>query len=126
MSRGFAFWLLLLLGFASGAQCSWLFPTLDEKLRYAALEGKVAEVQLLLEKGAGTEAQDTARSLFAHFLQHLLTVLDEDTQNGVTALMLAANNGHVEVVSLLLDKGANMEAQNKVRCASGTPSNTYN
>lgn len=65
MSRGFAFWLLLLLGFASGAQCSWLFPT-----GTGYWHRKVAEVELLLEKGAGTEAQDTARSLFAHFLQH--------------------------------------------------------
>ena len=35
-------------------------------------------------------------------------------QNGLIALYCAANGGHLEVVSLLLDSGANIEATNNV------------
>ncbi len=35
-------------------------------------------------------------------------------QDGWTPLFVAAQNGHLEVVRLLLDKGANMEAANNV------------
>ncbi len=36
-------------------------------------------------------------------------------QLGYTSLIYAAFGGHVEVVSLLLQRGANMEAETKVR-----------
>lgn len=36
-------------------------------------------------------------------------------QIGETALMLAARNGHVEAVSILLDRGASIEHQDMVR-----------
>ncbi len=35
-------------------------------------------------------------------------------QGGFTALMLTAQNGHVNVVQCLVDLGANLEAVNKV------------
>jgi ankyrin repeat protein len=35
-------------------------------------------------------------------------------QNGYTALMLAAMEGHVNVVQCLVDAGANLEAADKV------------
>jgi Ankyrin repeat len=40
-------------------------------------------------------------------------------QRGCTALIKAAVGGHVDVVSLLLDRGANMEAAAKVCCVIG-------
>ena len=36
-------------------------------------------------------------------------------QKGWTAVMVAAQNGHESTVGLLLDRGADMEARNKVR-----------
>ena len=38
------------------------------------------------------------------------------TQNGDSALMMAAREGRTEVVSLLLEAGANIHLQNKVKC----------
>ena len=37
------------------------------------------------------------------------------SQDGSTALMVAAMRGHSDTVGLLLDRGADMEAKNKVR-----------
>ncbi len=37
-------------------------------------------------------------------------------QYGATPLYMAAQKGHLEVVRLLLDKGANKEAASKVNC----------
>ena len=37
-------------------------------------------------------------------------------QWGETALMLASHAGHMECVKVLLDKGADVNMQNKVRC----------
>ena len=36
-------------------------------------------------------------------------------QNGQTALMLAGNSGHTDMVQLLLSSGAKIDMQNKVR-----------
>ena len=36
-------------------------------------------------------------------------------QNGATALIIAASNGHLEVVKQLLEAGADKDVQNKVR-----------
>ena len=38
------------------------------------------------------------------------------TQNKDTALMMASREGRIEVVSLLLEAGANTDLQNKVEC----------
>lgn len=38
-----------------------------------------------------------------------------DMQSGWTALMMAAQEGHLDVVNVLLDKGANIEARGMVR-----------
>jgi hypothetical protein len=39
-------------------------------------------------------------------------------QGGKTSLMYASVNGHVEAVRVLIEKGANLEAANKVRIHS--------
>ena len=38
------------------------------------------------------------------------------TQDGDSALMMVARKGRTEVVSLLLEAGANIHLQNKVKC----------
>ena len=38
------------------------------------------------------------------------------TQNGDSALMMAAREGGTEVVPLLLEAGANIDLQKKVKC----------
>jgi ankyrin repeat protein len=37
-------------------------------------------------------------------------------QDGVTALMLAYQDGHLDVARLLLDRGAKVDATHKVGC----------
>ena len=69
----------VLVAQASGAE-------LDESLMLAALRGDVALTDLLLRRGASVMARDG---------------------EGRTALMLAARDGHGEVVRILLDNGAN-------------------
>ena len=46
------------------------------------------------------------------------------TQDGDSALMIAAGNGWTEVVALLVKAGANTDLQNKVSCMSGYGSST--
>ena len=47
------------------------------------------------------------------------------TQNGYSALMMAAREGRTEVVSLLLEAGANTDLQNKVvSCMRGCGGST--
>ena len=38
------------------------------------------------------------------------------TQDGYSALMMAAREGRTEVASLLLEAGANTDLQNEVKC----------
>ena len=40
-------------------------------------------------------------------------------QNGTTGLMMASQNGHVEVARLLLDRGANVDAAKEVQLRGG-------
>ena len=46
--------------------------------------------------------------------QHVRTVLHCTAQDGHTALIKAAYKNHVTMVTLLLDRGANIEAADKV------------
>ncbi len=61
-------------------------------LYIAAGEGRLAVVELLLDKGAAIEAK---------------------AEDGCTPLSTAAFNGHVDVVKLLLDRGAAVEGKHK-------------
>lgn len=62
----------------------------NAELIQAAKDGSLAVVQTLLADGANPKTTD---------------------YNGVSFLMWATNNGHMEVVKLLLDKGAEVKAK---------------
>ncbi|KAL7928882.1 ankyrin repeat-containing domain protein [Trichoderma chlorosporum] len=63
-------------------------------LIYATKNGMVDTVELLLNRGASTEAQDN---------------------NGLTALHLAGHHGYMDIAQLLLNEGADVTAQSKSR-----------
>ena len=82
--RGLCLALLLLLAASASAQDP------GEELRRAAGTGDVAKVKELLDKGIDVNAANTY---------------------GATALASAADRGHLEVVKLLLERGANPNTQ---------------
>ena len=55
-----------------------------------------------------------ARSAVDWLTIFIIIQLSHWYQDGMTALHNAAYKGHLEVVSLLLDRGANIEATNNV------------
>mmetsp|Transcript_7234 Transcript_7234/g.10221 ORF Transcript_7234/g.10221 Transcript_7234/m.10221 type:complete len:89 (+) Transcript_7234:111-377(+) len=70
----------------------------EENLRSAAISGDITEAKKLIAEGTDVNAADS---------------------NGNTALINAASYGHSEVVTLLLDEGAFVEAADKVRRMNG-------
>jgi ankyrin repeat protein len=65
-------------------------------LYYASLNsGRTEVVRLLLENGADADVKST-----------------DNESKGTTALMSAAYNGYAEIVMLLIDKGAELNAEN--------------
>jgi ankyrin repeat protein len=100
-------------------------------LIYAAEKGKVEALELLLSKGANIEAAEEViifkhvirvkTPVFIFSISHNFTVIFIShplshyfIQYGFTALMCAAEKGEVVTVELLLSKGANIEAADKV------------
>lgn len=49
-------------------------------------------------------AQGDTTKLFA-LLSHSSSIINETSENGWSALMFAARNGHFDVVTMLLEKG---------------------
>jgi hypothetical protein len=93
-------------------------------MHLAAQHGHLEVVRLLLDKGANKEAANKVQCAppspqIAWVLEGLHyspthQSLSLQLQDGFTPLHSAAQHGHLEVVRLLLDKGANKEAANKV------------
>jgi ankyrin repeat protein len=83
-------------------------------LHRAAQEGHVDAVQYLVEKGANIEAT-SVRERGCIALRVLASCLTACAQDGWTPLHWAAVYGHVDAVRYLVDKGANINATNKVR-----------
>lgn len=54
----------------------------------------------------------------ADFILHTNNPLQTHQQNGYAPLSAAARGGHLEIVKLLLDKGADMSAENNVSSAA--------
>jgi len=52
--------------------------------------------------------------------------LSSHIQYGNTALMIASNNGHLEVVKYLVKNGANIGDNNEVRCINIIPPRVFN
>ncbi len=71
--------------------------------------------RLLLDRGADIEAQDweVSENSFVSF-PLVLILLVSVCQHKSTPLHMASNRGHVDVVRLLLDRGADARARNKV------------
>ena len=57
----------------------------------------------------------TVRRLFPHSLLWWYPLSHFVLQDGWTALMLASDSGHTDIVQLLLSSGAKVDLQNKVR-----------
>jgi ankyrin repeat protein len=93
-------------------------------LHKAAREGHLDVVRLLLDRGASVDALNETQYLARHNIDvsvlRMMTVYFGSVmtlyQYGCTPLHLACDAGHVEVTSLLLDRGACVEANgNKVK-----------
>lgn len=90
-------------------------------MRYTALiraadRGHTEIVQLLLEAGAKVNVQDKDGPVSgpARWLARaLLAGEDTKTKRGDTALIVAAGRGHVDIVRILLDAGAKVNAKNR-------------
>jgi len=76
---------------AAGADANELLPLGRRPLMLAARSGVVDAVNVLLDAGAAPNAAETER--------------------GTTALMQAADQGHADVLSVLIARGANIEAR---------------
>ena len=85
-ARFVTFVLVLLCGLAS-ARAAATDPSLNDGLREAARHGDLAAVKTLLAKGAEVNSA---------------------TEFGATALIFAADSGHVEIVKALIDGGADV------------------
>ena len=91
----------------------------------AARMGRTAVVSLLIEVGANADLQNKVKIVYAPeeemwFWKSIqghqcLTRHVFHHQNGDSALMLAVKWGRTEVVSLLIEVGANAYLQNKVK-----------
>lgn len=76
----------------------------SESLHWAVENGQLALVESLLQKGAHINAQRRAHRFRNRFRNH--GDWDHYEDKSMTALHLAAKNGHIAMVCLLLDHGA--------------------
>lgn len=76
-----------------------------------AVPDRLEVVRHLVEKGANINIQDdvSAISAFTEMFANNCAL-----QNGETALMKTFHTGSIEVIKYLIEKGANMNLQNKV------------
>ncbi len=106
----------------NGAKIDALNACGETALITAAMNGHNKIVKLLLENGAQTDATNrdgwTLTSAVMYGLEKVRGLLFANmakitAASDWTALMMAANYGHYEVVKLLLENGANIHAQNQ-------------
>jgi ankyrin repeat protein len=81
-------------------------------LMYAVENGQMGMVQVLLERGADPEAREFVYGKRCSYRPSSDTCEPVPT-NGSTALMIAAVNGHVDIVKMLLEAGADPRKENK-------------
>ncbi|MGC2423670.1 MAG: ankyrin repeat domain-containing protein [Nitrospirota bacterium] len=90
LSKGIIAVAFVFVSITLSCACSW--AGINDDLYKAAIYGDVEAVKSCLAKGADVNAKDKA---------------------GGTALMVAINNNHADVVRLLVDKGADVNAKDK-------------
>ena len=81
----------------------------------ASRRGDVEIVASLITARIDVNIRDSVR--YTQYLLFWVSLhMSVITQNGTSALMMAARWGRTEVVSLLLEAGANIHIQNEVKC----------
>ena len=73
-------------------------------------------VNSLITAGVDVNGRDRVRLYLRHITSHIVIgpFISVFTQDGDSVLMMAIRNGRTEVVSLLIEAGANIHLQNEV------------
>ena len=110
---------LFLFQFSHFSIFSFNFKGIFTPLFIAAQNGHEQIVQILLEKGKPNV--DLAKKVlflfvffFFFFFQFLIFRFFIHVKNGATPLYVAAQEGHEQIVEILLEKGANVDLPDKV------------
>jgi ankyrin repeat protein len=97
---------------------------MHEKLMTAAKDGDVAAARAALDSGVDKEREDKMVRgrrrqgvLHRHATAVRMLIVMRRVQSGITPLSLAAENGHLGVVQLLVERGADMNTKVVVRFA---------
>ena len=89
-----------------------------DQLRLAAKEGRINDVMLLIQEGVIKDDMDFQALYFAAQNNHYMVVkhlneqgadMEQANNDGVTPLIVAAANGHIKVVVILIMSGANKD-----------------
>lgn len=98
----------------------------ETALMLAAIKGHLSLVQRLIERSAAVNKpgwtplhyaaahpESVAKDIVALLLEHH-AFIDTESPNGTTPLMMAARYGHIDVVRLLIEEGADLEMRNRL------------
>jgi ankyrin repeat protein len=91
-------------------------------MHFAAANGALPALELLFAHGASVDAAKARAIEGASCAFRSDACAGAHRQNGWTPLMRAAARGHTGVAAYLIDKGAALEAKDKVRAASACTS----
>ncbi|KAK7098620.1 uncharacterized protein [Littorina saxatilis] len=83
---------------------------------YQVFPGSTVTWQRLFIKSARENEIDTVEKMITFFRGHSSFINSKEPKTGHTALHWACRNGHFDVVRLLLENGANINAKNNFRC----------
>ena len=87
-------------------------------LLFAAVNDRIPIVEYLVERGVNIEAKDKVSDVISLMWSHTYVthayICVWMYQHTSTPLLHAAERGHLPVVEYLVEKGANMEAENEV------------
>lgn len=85
----------------------------DDPVDYEVTDEELAMIELLIEYGADLEAVSYQHERFnsRHMIEDEYSYYNSDDKCGYTALMYAVRYGYTEIVELLIEKGANVNAR---------------